>query len=213
MLYISEIFHSIQGESSFAGLPCTFIRLSGCPLRCSYCDTSYSFAKGRAYTFEDILQIAFRAKIPYICITGGEPLSQSKVLGFMKILCDQGFMLSLETSGALSIQEVDPRVFVVIDFKVPSSGMLAKNDLKNLEYLREKDQVKFVIQDRHDYEWAKHFCLEHSLSKKVKELLFSPVYERLDPALLASWILEDQVPARLNLQIHKVIWPHESQMR
>jgi 7-carboxy-7-deazaguanine synthase len=209
-LNLTEIFLSIQGETTFSGLPTTFIRLAGCPLRCSWCDTSYSFAKGDNRSIESILTTARANHAKQICVTGGEPLIQPSVFPLMQALCDEGFSLSLETSGAFSIAEVDPRVSVILDIKCPGSGMVMRNKWENLLLLKAKDQVKFVIANEQDYLWAKIICQEHSLWDKGCEILLSPVHGELATNLLVEWILRDHLPVRLNVQIHKHIWSPET---
>jgi len=205
-LQIIEVFRSVQGETSFAGLPTTFIRLAACNLRCSWCDTSYSFGKGETRAIEDILRIVKENGCQHVCVTGGEPLLQPNVQSMMTQLCDQGYVVSLETSGSLPTEGVDPRVHVILDVKCPGSGMEKKNLWANLELLRPHDEVKFVISDEADYLYAKEVCDQNQLYKKVKNVLFSPVFGQLDAQKLVYWILNDQLPVRLNMQIHKFIW-------
>jgi 7-carboxy-7-deazaguanine synthase len=210
-LQLIEIFGSIQGETSLTGLPTTFIRLAACNLRCAWCDTTYSFGRGNTYLVDAIIQEVKKLGLAYVCITGGEPLLQKNVYKLMSSLCDQGYILSLETSGSLSIDAVDPRVHIILDIKCPGSEMAHKNHLPNLSLLKSKDEVKFVIKDRIDYNFAKEFCHRHELlnskdiGKKI-EILFAPVFGELDPKVLVEWIIEDKLLVRLNLQIHKVIW-------
>lgn len=205
-LNIIEIFSSIQGETSFAGLPTTFVRLAACNLRCSWCDTTYSFGRGTPYEMETVVQTIENFGNPYVCITGGEPLLQKEVLPLMTLLCNKGLILTLETSGSLCTKHVDPRVHVILDVKCPGSAMSHKNLWSNLEHLRQQDEVKFVIADRIDYEYAKEVCAKHNLFAKVNEVLFSPVFGRQNSAELVTWILADRLPVRLNLQLHKFIW-------
>lgn len=205
-LQLTEIFASIQGETSFTGLPTTFIRLAACNLRCSWCDTTYSFGRGNTHLLGSILLEVKKFGLPYVCITGGEPLLQKNVYQLMSSLCDLGYVLSLETSGSLSIDAVDPRVHIILDVKCPGSGMDHKNYLPNLALLKSKDEVKFVIKDRIDYDFAKQFCERHQLLNKNLEILFAPVFAELDPKTLVEWIVEDKLPIRLNLQVHKFIW-------
>jgi 7-carboxy-7-deazaguanine synthase len=205
-LQLIELFASIQGETSFTGLPTTFIRLAACNLRCTWCDTTYSFGRGTTYHLDSISQKVKDFGLPYVCITGGEPLLQKNVYKLMSSLCDQGYILSLETSGSLSIDEVDSRVHVILDVKCPGSAMDHKNFLPNLSLLKPKDEVKFVIKDRLDYDFSKTFCTRHALFKKQTEVLFAPVFGELDPKTLVEWIIEDKLPVRLNLQIHKFVW-------
>ena len=211
ILHLIEIFASVQGESSRAGLPTSFVRLAACNLRCSWCDTSYSFSKGHPHSIADIKQVIAEKGCPYVCITGGEPLLQKNVLLLMSDLADQGYALSLETGGSLCISQVDPRVRIILDIKCPGSGMAQKNKWSNLELLRACDEVKFVIANREDYDFAKSMIAHYTLTDKVDELLFSPVFGILDPKHLVEWILKDKLKVRLNLQIHKWIWPPETQ--
>lgn len=206
---VSEVFTSIQGEGSRAGLPSVFIRLQGCELRCKWCDTPYALdLKERASILsgEDLLNKIYASGIKIVTITGGEPLNQKPILPFMTFLCDKEFTVILETNGHLDISEVDKRVVKVMDLKCPGSGMEKFNNYKNLEFLEAKDEVKFVILDKNDYDWAKEKIREYDLAKKVGTILFSPVWGELDPKYLAEWILKDSLPVRLNLQIHKYIW-------
>ena len=206
-LHLIEIFKSIQGETSFSGLPTTFIRLAACNLRCSWCDTSYSFGRGEPYSIDQIISFVQQYKCKHVCITGGEPLLQQAVYFLMSTLCDLGYSLSLETSGSIFIRNVDLRVHVILDVKCPGSGMSERNDWRNLYELRAKDEVKFVVKDREDYLFARKTCEKYDLFSRVKPVLFSPVHAVLDPKNLVQWILEDDLPVRLNLQIHKFIWP------
>jgi len=205
-LNLIEIFASVQGETSFTGLPTVFIRLAACNLRCQWCDTTYSFGRGTPYLLEDIQQKTASFGCKNVCITGGEPLLQENVYPLMKNLCDFGYTLSLETSGSLPINAVDPRVHIILDIKCPDSLMSHKNYWENLELVSKKDEVKFVIMSRKDYDYAKEICESYQLFHKVKEVLFSPVFGSLDPKQLVEWILQDRLPIRLNLQIHKFIW-------
>jgi len=209
-LQITEVFASVQGETHLAGLPTTFIRLSACNLRCSWCDTPYSFGRGSTWTFEQLENSVVQNGCRHVCITGGEPLLQHNVHALMSALCDKGYTLSLETGGSLPIEEVDSRVIVILDVKCPGSGMAAKNDLNNLQQLKEHDEVKFVLLDRRDYEFAQSICDKYSLYQRKHPILFSPVHGKLDPKELSAWIIEDQLPVRLNLQIHKYIWTPET---
>lgn len=205
-LRLTEIFFSVQGETTRAGLPTIFIRLTGCPLRCHYCDTSYAFTGGRKYTISDILEAIQAYPTHYVTVTGGEPLAQKNVHLLLSALCDQGYNVSLETSGALSIQEVDARVSCILDLKTPDSGEASKNDYSNLEILRPQDEIKFVICSEEDYIWAKTQVETYQLDTKVIAVLFSPSYQTLLPHDLATWILRDGLPVRLQLQLHKIIW-------
>lgn len=209
-LNLIEIFASVQGETSFTGLPTTFIRLAACNLRCSWCDTTYSFVKGEKKSLESILEKVEEFGCRHVCVTGGEPLLQENVHALMNRLCAMGYIVSLETGGSLSIAKVDPLVHIILDIKCPDSGMSHKNEWKNLELLKEKDEVKFVIMGKDDYAYAKDVCSRYLLFKRMGEVLFSPVFGKLDPKELVAWILKDKLPARLNLQIHKFIWSPET---
>jgi 7-carboxy-7-deazaguanine synthase len=204
-LRINEIFHSLQGEADAVGYPTVFVRLTGCPLRCRYCDTAYAFHAGDWLDLEDIVERVRGYGTPYVCVTGGEPLAQPNCLKLLERLCDQGFNVSLETSGALDISSVDPRVSRVIDVKTPGSQEAARNRIENFELLTQRDQLKFVICSREDYDWSKAFLQEHGLSGQCR-ILFSPSYEEVPPAALADWILADRLPVRFQLQLHKVLW-------
>jgi 7-carboxy-7-deazaguanine synthase len=204
-LRITEIFHSIQGESRPTGLPTVFIRLTGCPLRCGYCDTAYAFHGGNWITFDEIVVQARSYGTRYVCVTGGEPLAQPNCGGLLRRLCDEGFDVSLETSGALDIADVDPRVCVVMDIKTPGSGEETRNLLGNLAHLKRSDQLKFVICSRADYEWSKAFVDRHRLLN-VCALLFSPSQGQLEPRELAEWILDDRLQVRFQVQLHKYLW-------
>lgn len=205
VLRLTEIFYSLQGESTFTGLPTVFIRLTGCPLRCVYCDTRYAFHGGEKTTLLEILDRVRSFHTPYVTVTGGEPLAQKNCIDLLRRLCDEGYHVSLETSGALEIAAVDPRVVKVMDIKTPGSGEQDKNLLSNLEFIDKADQLKFVIGDEHDYQWAKAFLQTHALQGRC-ELLFSPCYGSLDAAKLAEWILMDHLPVRFQIQLHKVLW-------
>lgn len=204
-LRVSEIFHSLQGESSRVGLPTVFIRLTGCPLRCRWCDTSYAFSGGESRSIADIVAEAGRHGTRTVCVTGGEPLAQKNSLSLLSALCDAGFDVSLETSGAIDIGDVDPRVSRIMDLKAPGSGELDKNLPANLPLLAPRDEVKIVIADRADYEWARGIIAEHLLAERCPVLL-SPVQGELEPATLAEWILADRLPVRFQLQLHKILW-------
>jgi 7-carboxy-7-deazaguanine synthase len=204
-LVINEIFHSIQGESSHAGLPCVFVRLAACNLRCSWCDTTYSFYQGRAMSVGEVIMKVLEHDCPLVEITGGEPLLQPNVFGLMTRLCDLGKRVLLETSGSVDVSAVDPRVIKIMDLKCPGSGESHRNRYENLGCLDKKDEVKFVIADRADYEWAKQQLAEHRLTGRCT-VLFSPVWERLPLKTLAEWILADTLPVRLQTQLHKHIW-------
>lgn len=204
-LRVTEIFASIQGESTRAGLPTVFVRLTGCPLRCTWCDTEYAFRGGTRMSEDDILAAIARHNLPTVCITGGEPLAQRAVLGLMHRLCNMGYRVSIETCGALDIAEIDARVVRVLDLKPPSSGECDKNRLENLRHLRAHDEIKFVLADEADYRWACAQIRQHRLSERCT-LLFSPVAGHLSPAALAEWIVRDRLPVRFQLQLHKVLW-------
>ncbi|PKO84779.1 MAG: 7-carboxy-7-deazaguanine synthase QueE [Betaproteobacteria bacterium HGW-Betaproteobacteria-11] len=204
-LRISEIFHSIQGESSRVGLPTVFVRLTGCPLRCRWCDTSYAFSGGEMLGLEAILDQVAAFECATVCVTGGEPLAQKNCLPLLTKLCDAGYAVSLETSGALTIDAVDPRVARIVDVKAPGSGEAAQNRWENLERLTPQDEVKFVLASRADYDWAVAACRQRRLFEACP-ILFSPVAGELDPAELAQWILDDRLPVRFQLQLHKVLW-------
>ena len=204
-LRIFEIFHSLQGESSRVGLPTVFVRLTGCPLRCGYCDTAYAFQGGSTQTIEDILREVAQYQAQYVCVTGGEPLAQKSCPDLLKALCDAGYSVSLETSGAMDISPVDARVSVIMDIKTPGSGEESKNLWANIAHLKAKDEVKFVLADRADYDWAREILEKYQIVKK-SPVLFSPVYKTLSPADLAKWVLEDRLPVRMQLQLHKILW-------
>jgi 7-carboxy-7-deazaguanine synthase len=207
-LRITEIFHSLQGEADTAGLPTAFVRLTGCPLRCRYCDTEYAFYGGEWWSIDSVVERAADFGTPYVCVTGGEPLAQPNVGTLLTRLCERGLRVSLETSGALDARGVDPRVVRVLDVKTPGSGEAARNFLPNLASLRSGDLVKFVLTGRADYEWSRAFIAEHALAGRA-QLLFSPSHGELDPASLADWILADRLPVRLQLQLHKLLWGGE----
>jgi len=205
-LRITEIFHSLQGEARTVGIPTVFIRLTGCPLRCVYCDTEYAFSGGELFSIESIAaQVADYAP-RYVTVTGGEPLAQKNCLPLLTQLCDAGYEVSLETGGAMSVSGVDPRVVKVLDLKTPASGEMARNDYGNIPLLAQHDQVKFVICDRADYEWARFKLDEYQLAEKVADVLFSPSHGQLHGRELAEWILADNLPVRLQLQLHKLLW-------
>ncbi|MCI0401207.1 MAG: 7-carboxy-7-deazaguanine synthase QueE [Gammaproteobacteria bacterium] len=204
-LRITEIFYSIQGESQKIGLPTAFIRLTGCPLRCQYCDTAYAFHGGEDMSMDSILQRIAGFNAQHVTVTGGEPLAQKDCLILLRELCDSGYHVSLETSGALDLSGVDKRVMKVVDFKTPGSGEEAKNRYSSIEYLSSQDQIKFVLCDRNDYEWAKSKINEFALHQCC-EVLFSPSHEELDAATLADWILQDHLPVRFQIQLHKYLW-------
>jgi 7-carboxy-7-deazaguanine synthase len=205
VLRVSEIFYSIQGETSRTGLPTVFIRLAGCPLRCGYCDTEYAFSGGENMSIADVLNKASNYASRYITVTGGEPLAQKACSTLLKALCDTGYSVSIETSGALDISKLDKRISKIMDIKTPGSGEVAKNRWSNLDYLTDQDELKFVLCDEADYRWAVDVLYERCLDQ-VCPVLFSPVYGQLDPAKLADWILKDRLPVRLQLQLHKILW-------
>lgn len=206
-LRITEIFYSLQGETRTVGLPTVFVRLTGCPLRCSYCDTEYAFHGGDKWTKNAVLEKVAGFQPRYVTVTGGEPLAQkSACLELLTSLCDAGYEVSLETSGALSVAEVDKRVVKVLDLKTPLSGESARNDYSNIEYLQLTDQVKFVICGRDDYEWARFKLDELGLKKRVEDILFSPSFGQQNATDLAEWIVADNLPVRLQMQLHKFLW-------
>lgn len=205
-LKINEIFYSIQGETSFSGLPTVFIRLTGCPLRCGYCDTEYAFYEGEKTTIAEVLRKTASYRTRFVTVTGGEPLAQKNCLDLLRLLCDEGYQVSLETSGAIDLTDVDSRVCKIVDIKTPGSGEEAKNRWDNLKYITTADQIKFVICDRNDYDWAKEKLNEYRLHERCNEILFSPSHDQLGATQLAEWILEDQLPVRLQVQLHKYLW-------
>lgn len=205
MLKINEIFYSIQGESSLAGLPCIFIRLTYCNLRCSYCDTEYAFYEGTNYSFEEILSEIRKYNCNLVEITGGEPLVQKEVFALTTTLCDLGYQVMIETGGSLSIKKIDQRVKVIMDLKCPSSKMADKNLYENINHLKQNDEVKFVIGNREDYDWSKNIINQYRLTEKCS-VLFSNVFSELEPIRLAEWILKDNLKVRFQLQMHKYIW-------
>jgi 7-carboxy-7-deazaguanine synthase len=207
-LRVSEIFHSIQGESTRVGLPTTFVRLTGCPLRCVWCDTEYAFAGGEIVALAEIQARIAAIGCPNVCVTGGEPLAQKACPHLLTALCDAGYSVSLETSGALDIAGVDARVARVVDLKAPDSGEVAKNLWANIDRLTPNDELKLVLASAADYQWAKQVLADHRLAARCP-VLFSPVADRLDPASLADWILRDRLPVRFQLQLHKAIWGGE----
>jgi 7-carboxy-7-deazaguanine synthase len=204
-LRINEIFHSLQGEADSVGFRTVFVRLTGCPLRCRYCDTEYAFHAGDWHDLDSILESVRQFDATHVCVTGGEPLAQPNCLVLLERLCDAGFKVSLETSGAMSIDRVDPRVVRVLDVKTPGSGEVARNRVENFPLLTSRDQVKFVICSREDYDWSRAYLQEHALSERC-QVLFSPSYTEVPAATLADWILADRLPVRFQLQLHKVLW-------
>ncbi len=216
-LRVNEIFHSIQGESTRAGLPCVFVRLAGCPLRCTYCDTEYAFREGAARPVEELLREVLAIDCPLVEVTGGEPLAQAGVHALISALIDAGRTVLIETSGAIDLAPCDPRAIRILDLKTPGSGECRRNLWSNLDRLHDRDEIKFVIGDRADYDWAKGVMDEHRLAARVACVLMSPVFPQLPgreirghpglpPRTLAEWILEDRLPVRLQLQMHKFIW-------
>lgn len=208
-LRISEIFFSLQGETRRIGLPTVFIRLTGCPLRCTYCDTSYAFTGGQNMSLAAIIEQVVSYAPRYVCVTGGEPLAQKNALPLMTALCDAGYEVSLETSGALDIRGADTRVMRVLDIKTPASGEEGKNRWDNLAALTAHDEIKFVLCDENDYQWAKQILVQHDLTAKC-EVTFSPAHGSLDATHLADWIVRDRLPVRMQVQLHKILWPNEA---
>ena len=204
-LRITEIFHSIQGEADSVGWPTVFVRLTGCPLRCQYCDTAYAFHGGEWRSFDSILKEVAQHRPGYVTVTGGEPLAQPNCLGLLTRLCDAGYKVSVETGGAMPIADIDPRVVRVVDLKTPGSGECARNLYDNMLLLRRQDQVKFVICNRADYDWSKRILDEHGLASRC-QVLFSPSHQQLEARKLAEWILADKLQVRLQVQLHKYLW-------
>ena len=204
-LKIFEIFYSLQGESSRMGWPTIFIRLSGCPMRCHYCDTAYAFQGGSMMDIEDIMTSIKKYDTHYVTVTGGEPLAQKEVHNLLKTLADSNYEVSIETGGGLSIKEVDPRIKIILDIKTPESGEEKKNHWENLEIIESKDEIKFVLCSREDYDWAKKILDQYKLTQKCN-VLFSPVYQKLDVTDLGNWILKDQLHVRMQIQLHKLLW-------
>ena len=210
-LRVTEIFHSIQGESTWAGYPCTFIRLTGCPLRCVWCDTEYSFYGGEKMALDELVAKCDEIGTNLVEITGGEPLIHRNAFVLARMLLDRGYTVLVETSGAIDVSSLDPRVHKIMDLKCPGSGEESRNLWSNLEHLTGRDEIKFVIKDRADYEWARDVVLQRGLAEKkrqgqLREILFSPVWESVDFQQLAQWVLEDHLPVRYQIQLHKVIW-------
>lgn len=204
-LRLSELFFSLQGETKTVGLPTVFVRLTGCPLRCQYCDTAYAFHGGQWVTIDEILNRVKQYQTTHVTVTGGEPLAQKACVPLLKHLCDAGYSVSLETSGALDVSAVDTRVSKVLDIKTPGSGEASKNLWSNLTYLTRDDQVKFVLCDHHDYQWAKDMLQTHALAQRC-DVLFSPSHQQLAARELADWIIQDQLPVRMQIQLHKFLW-------
>ena len=208
-LRITEIFYSLQGETRTAGLPTVFIRLTGCPLRCQYCDSAYACSGGQLLSLDTILLQVADFKPRYICVTGGEPLAQPNALSLLKQLCDAGYQVWIETSGAMDISGIDPRVDIVLDLKTPDSLESQRNLYENIDLLKAQDQVKFVLCSRSDYDWAVTKLLQYRLQTRVNDVLFSPSQDQLDPRELADWIVADNLHVRFQLQLHKVLWDDE----
>lgn len=204
-LKIHEIFYSLQGESSRVGLPTVFVRLTGCPMRCVYCDTAYAFSGGSNMEISDILAKVADYGTKYVTVTGGEPLAQKGCFVLLQKLCDAGYSVSLETGGAIDISPVDKRVSVILDVKTPDSGEVANNVWSNLDHLKKTDEVKFVLCSRADYDWAKETLNKYHIADKCP-VLFSPVYSQINPTDLAGWVLEDKLPVRMQVQLHKILW-------
>ena len=208
-LRITEIFLSLQGEANTVGLPTVFVRLTGCPLRCGYCDSEYAFSGGKQMSVDAIVDVVAEHGVRHVTVTGGEPLVQPGVHALLSALCDLDLAVSLETSGALSVAEVDARVVKVVDFKTPGSGEVHRNLWENVAALTSQDQVKFVLCDRADYDWARMKADEHNLYDRVADVLFSPSFGQLEARQLADWIVADRVPGRMQLQLHKLLWGDE----
>ena len=205
-LTINEIYLSVQGESTWAGLPCVFVRLTGCDLRCTYCDTEYAFFEGKKRPLQEIFDEVLAFDCSQVEITGGEPLLQRNVLPLMAALCDAGKTVLIETSGAHDISKVDPRVHRIMDLKTPSSGECARNLFSNIVHLNQNDEVKFVLGSREDYEWTREQIRAHALDTRVRAVLLSPIFGKIEPRDIVEWMLADKVPARFQLQMHKFIW-------
>jgi 7-carboxy-7-deazaguanine synthase len=205
-LRITEIFYSLQGESRTLGLPTVFVRLTGCPLRCVYCDTEYAFHGGERQSLDDILAAVAAYSPRYVCVTGGEPLAQPECHTLLALLCDTGYQVSLETSGALPVANVDPRVSKVMDLKTPASGEVHRNLMDNIDHISKHDQIKFVLCDRADYDWARFQLDSYKLAERAGEVLFSPSFGQLSGTDLANWIVADNLPVRFQIQLHKILW-------
>lgn len=204
-LKVYEIFHSLQGETSRMGLPTVFVRLTGCPMRCTYCDTEYAFSGGKNMEIAEVLQQVANYGARYVCVTGGEPLAQKECHTLLQALCDAGYSVSLETGGAIDISKVDPRVSVILDVKTPASGEDKNMRWDNLSHVQAKDEIKFVICNRDDYDWAKAKLDEYKLTQKCP-VLFSPAFHDVPAETLAGWILQDKLPVRMQIQLHKILW-------
>ncbi|MDP1603055.1 MAG: 7-carboxy-7-deazaguanine synthase QueE [Legionella sp.] len=207
-LRITEIFYSLQGESTTVGLPTVFVRLTGCPLRCQYCDTAYAFSGGKLMEISTIVEEIKSHRCAHVCVTGGEPLAQPGCILLLKQLCDAGFNVSIETSGARDIADVDERVMIVMDLKTPDSKECDKNLMSNLAHLKKSDQIKFVICSRGDYDWARETIDAYQLTERT-QVLFSPSWQDITPTTLADWIISDHLPVRFQLQLHKILWNDE----
>jgi 7-carboxy-7-deazaguanine synthase len=205
---VNEMFYSLQGESSYMGCPCAFIRLSGCNLRCTYCDTSYAFDEGAEISISEILHEVEKFPTRLALVTGGEPMLQKSVHELFTKLLDRNYTVLLETGGQVSLAEVDPRVHKIMDFKCPSSGMEGHNDYDNIHHLTQNDELKFVVEDRNDFDWACGIVRQYDLAARVGQIHFSPVHQKIAYAELADWVLNCGIPARLQLQLHKIIWPN-----
>ena len=203
---ITEIFYSLQGESNTVGLPTVFVRLTGCPLRCGYCDSEYAFYGGTRMSFDEVLDKVASYSPRYVCVTGGEPMAQKHTPALLTALCERGYQVSLETSGAMTLEGVDERVVKVMDLKTPGSGEVQRNLWSNLELLDGRDQIKFVICSREDYQWAKLKLDEYKLAERVGDVLISPSFGQVSPRQLADWVVEDNLPVRFQLQLHKLLW-------
>jgi Organic radical activating enzymes len=209
-LTINEIYQSVQGESTWAGLPCVFVRLTFCDLRCTYCDTAYAFYKGAKMSLAAIIEQVLAYQCPLVEITGGEPLLQKNVLPLMRELCDRGLTVLIETSGAHDISPIDPRVHRIMDLKTPSSGESDRNRLENIRFLNKGDELKFVIGSREDYLWAKELIEQLNLAERCGTILFSPIFGKIEPRDIVEWLLADRLPVRFQLQLHKFIWAPET---
>lgn len=208
MVRITEIFCSIQGESAYTGWPTTFVRLTGCPMRCTYCDTAYAFHGGKKHSIEEIVDQVASYGAKHVTVTGGEPLAQPECIDLLTALCDQGYQVSLETGNAIDISAVDPRVYIVLDIKTPASGEESNNRYTNLDHLKKTDALKFVICDEADYQWSADMVQQQGLASRC-EVFFSPAGDSQSPTALADWILRDKLPVRMQIQLHKVLWNNE----